>query len=378
APIGYQLLLLIASTPVSPASSIHRSTQCLADLHRIMRVPQDIVDAILDTFALTYDDGIYPVSHEPLDRDTLRACALTSHSFLHRSQLHLFSAITCRSHSHLMKLDQLQLLAMSPHIGPLYVRYFALDMFRIPTVELVAECSVLTARVLPILTTLACLVLDPFVIEAEEYPWGTQPVFLKTAYQTALALSSLRSLDLFRYSFADISSLESFLRHAKSTVKRLSLSWLTFHDTSFGREGHIADDRPTVLLEHLQLTDITKNDTDAMVSGFRAVDIKRLRSMSISHSFMSPNSNPDPIDPDILEDSQSLHSLDIEQVPCHICYALQELGNLSHLKALKVITISFSNDEETSLGDVGGRNWTRYSSKLGTGWRKFVAAFETY
>jgi hypothetical protein len=185
-----------------------------------------------------------------------------------------------------MKLDQLQLLAMSPHIGPLYVRYFALDMFRIPTVELVAECSVLTARVLPILTTLACLVLDPFVIEAEEYPWGTQPVFLKTAYQTALALSSLRSLDLFWYSFADISSLESFLRHAKSTVKRLSLSWLTFHDTSFGREGHIADDRPTVLLEHLQLTDITKNDTDAMVSGFRAVDIKRLRSMSISHSFM--------------------------------------------------------------------------------------------
>jgi hypothetical protein len=186
------------------------------------------------------------------------------------------------SHSHLVRLDQL--LAKSPHIGT-YVRNFALQIFGIPTAELMAECSILTAHVLPNLTNLVRLALDPFVAVAEEVLWETQPVFLKITFQAALGLPSLRCLDLFRYSFADMSSLESLLRHAKS-LKRLHLSLLKFHDTSFGCEGSIAEDRPIVILERLGLTHIANNVADAMVSGFGAVDIKHLRSMCISHSSM--------------------------------------------------------------------------------------------
>ncbi|KAJ7272433.1 hypothetical protein C8J57DRAFT_1507280 [Mycena rebaudengoi] len=279
--------------------------------------------------------------------------------------------------SHLVRLDQL--LAKSPHIGT-YVRYFALQIFGIRTTELVAEASILTAHVLPNLTNLGRLTLDPFVTGADNVLWETQPVFL--TFQAALALPSLRCLDLFRYSFADIFLLESLLRHAKS-LKRLSLLPLKFHATSCGNEGHIA---PIVLLEHLELTHIANNVADAMVSGFNAVDIKHLRSVGISHSSIylsllkanvqtlqkirynhSSPPNPDLIDPDILEGSQSLHSIDIEQYPNQMVYTLQELGHLSHLKALSVITLSFSDFEGMDLYD---------SDSDTMGWPKLDAILE--
>ncbi|KAJ7268521.1 hypothetical protein C8J57DRAFT_1612701 [Mycena rebaudengoi] len=334
-----------------------------------MQLPPDIISAILDTFALPYDDaGIISVLRDPHVIDTLRACALTSRSFLSRSQLHLFSAITCNSHSHLVKLDQL--LSTSPHIGALYVRYFTLRIT--PTVELGAECAILTARVLPILTNLAHLALTPPKTGAGEVQWitqdvlwETQPIFLKAAFQTALVRPSLRSLSLSRYSFANVASLEhSLLRHAKS-VKRLSLMQVIFHDdTSFGRDSrHIqADDGPTVLLEHLTLTHITKDAVDAMLSGLRAVDIKHLRSLGINQRsipllllkanaqtlqkilYLHPDSreNPDPVDPDILAGKESLHAIEITQNPHRMAYTLGELGNLRNLKAPNiVITLSF-------------------------------------
>ncbi|KAJ7282321.1 hypothetical protein C8J57DRAFT_1710521 [Mycena rebaudengoi] len=268
-----------------------------------MRVPLDIINAILDAFALPSDEaGITSVVRDPHDEETLRACALTSRSFLSRSQLHLFSAITCRSHSHLVKLDQL--LATSPHIGALYMGYFALRIAGIPTVEFDADSSA------------------PF-----------PQVFLPR-----LLLARFPVL----------------LRHTKG-VKRLSLFRLEFLDTSSGRDSrHIqADDGPTVLLEHLYLTRTTKYVVDAMRSGLSAVDIKHLRSLTINQRSMPlpllkanaptlqkiryivPDSqaNPDPLDPDILAGSESLHAIEIVQHPHHMAYTLGELGNLRHLKA---------------------------------------------
>jgi hypothetical protein len=194
-----------------------------------------------------------------------------------------------------VKLDQL--LARSPHIGALYVRCFTLRISEIPTVELDAECAILTARILPLLASLAHLTLAPFerakevpsITHVRHFPWETQPVLLKAAFQTAVARPSLRSLSLSRYSFADVASLEySILRYAKN-VKKLALIRVELVDTaSFGRDSrHIqVDDGPTVLLEYLYLTDISKNSVDAMLSGFSAVDIKHLRSLTINQQSM--------------------------------------------------------------------------------------------
>jgi hypothetical protein len=46
-----------------------------------------------------------------------------------------------------------------------------------------------------------------------------------------------------------------------------------------------------------------------------------------------------------------LHFIDLEQYPNQMVYTLQELGHLSHLKALNVITLSFSDFEEMGLED---------------------------
>jgi hypothetical protein len=200
-----------------------------------------------------------------------------------------------------VKLDQL--LATSPRIGALYIRYFALRIAGIPTVEFDAECAILTARILPLLKNLAHLTLAPFerakevpwITHIQHFPWETQPVLLKAAFQAAVARPSLMSLSLgssslgSQYSFADVASLEySLLRHAKD-VKRLSLFRLELLDTSSGRDSrHIqADDGPTVLLEHLYLTRTTKYVVDAMLSGLSAVDIKHLRSLIINQRSMS-------------------------------------------------------------------------------------------
>ncbi|KAJ7251436.1 hypothetical protein C8J57DRAFT_1238764 [Mycena rebaudengoi] len=141
------------------------------------------------------------------------------------------------SHSHLVKLDQL--LATSPHIGALYIRDFVLQISGSLTVELDAECAILTARILPFLANLADLTLAaferakelPWITHVQHFPWETQPVLLKAAFQTALAHPSLGS----QYSFAEVASLEySILHHAKS-VKRLSLWIILLRNPAFKR-----------------------------------------------------------------------------------------------------------------------------------------------
>jgi hypothetical protein len=130
-----------------------------------------------------------------------------------------------------VKLDQL--FATSPHIGALYMRYFALRIAGIPTVEFDAECAILTARILPLLANLAHLTLAPFE-RAKEVPWithiqhfpcETQPVLLKAAFQAGRAPFPqvfLPRLLLARLPvlLRDVASLEYSLTKG---VKRLSL-----------------------------------------------------------------------------------------------------------------------------------------------------------
>jgi hypothetical protein len=69
--------------------------------------------------------------------------------------------------------------------------------------------------------------------------------------------------------------------------------------------------------------------------------------------------NSDPLGPDILAGSESLHAIEIVQHPHRMAYTLGELGNLRHLKAPHiVITLSFLHLD--GMGVDGDRDLVRW------------------
>jgi hypothetical protein len=247
-----------------------------------MRFPQDIVDVIIDKVAIS---DIYEVrsSHrdDPPSTAALRACSLAAHSFLYRSRLHLFAAITCCFDSHLSNFDRL--LAESPHIGELYVKYLQLQ-FRGESAN-PGEKTIIVPRILRLLPGLTHLVLD---FDCEDYPcWKTQPDVLKTSLHATFSLS-LRCLRLTDLIFANVSELESLLSHAIG-LKELLLDHIGFRDSSESvpHIGALDHHGPRIVLESLTLDSID-DAAETMVSSFSTVDITHLKSLVLSTSPVFP------------------------------------------------------------------------------------------
>ncbi|KAJ7266705.1 hypothetical protein C8J57DRAFT_376751 [Mycena rebaudengoi] len=157
-----------------------------------MRVPQEIVDAIIDNFAMSHDDKIsrnryWREPGEPVDADSLRACSLTSRSFLRRSRMHLFAAFFCQCLSDFSHFDSL--LAESPHIGELYVRYFKMTI-RDYVASLLTE-DVVLPRILSRLPSLTHVARIPIHIQCLASPFQSQHS------SNALTPLSAESLPLF-------------------------------------------------------------------------------------------------------------------------------------------------------------------------------------
>jgi hypothetical protein len=241
-----------------------------------MQIPQEIVDAIIDNFAVFDDDRT--TCNEPCEADTLRVCALVSRSFLPRSQRQLFALLTCLK-GNLLKLERL--LVESPHIGT-YVRFFSLFL---PGIESPILCDnlVSVSRFMPLLPHLTHL-----EVIAGKYnrPWEPQPLFLKSALQAAFSLPSLRSIHLSRYSFIDVYALEALLSHAIG-LKELSLDAIDFIDTC-ARPVSLGPRRASVVLESLRMTYIKSIVTESIASAFRMVDITQLRSLDLRMTRMVP------------------------------------------------------------------------------------------
>ncbi|KAJ7277931.1 hypothetical protein C8J57DRAFT_1308254 [Mycena rebaudengoi] len=327
-----------------------------------MRFPQEIVDVIIDKVAIS---DIYEVrsSHrdDPPSTAALRACSLAAHSFLYRSRLHLFAAITCCFDSHLSNFDRL--LAESPHIGELYVKYLQLQ-FRGESAN-PGEKTIIVPRILRLLPGLTHLVLD---FDCEDYPcWKTQPDVLKTSLHATFSLS-LRCLRLTDLIFANVSELESLLSHAIG-LKELLLDHIGFRDSSESvpHIGALDHHGPRIVLESLTLDSID-DAAETMVSSFSTVDITHLKSLVLSTSPVFPLlkanvqtlqkvridyfSDESRVDLDIFEGNRTLHVIEVTEVNCDMASTLQQLGHLGHLHALKRIslyfrgTLSFDNDTE--------------------------------
>jgi hypothetical protein len=302
-----------------------------------MRVPQEIADKIIDNFAMSHDEKISLISrwqwHEPDDANSLRACSLTSSSFLRRSRMHLFTAFFCQGLSDFSHFDR---LLEYPHIGELYVRYFTLKI-RHHIAPLLEE-DVVLPRILARLPSLTHVTLD--------FPstYSVWPSLFKASIRTTLSLHCLRSLSLSYLRFANASELELLLSHATG-LKALTLGFIHFENPSVGRVDVPHEVR--VVLESLEL-ELEKDVVDAMVSGFSTVDIKHLKSLvsnsspiipllrvnaqtiqkvriilycpfdcpSLSFALLTRINNSDlrePHDPDVLKGNQTLHMIEITE-----------------------------------------------------------------
>ncbi|KAJ7266650.1 hypothetical protein C8J57DRAFT_1510755 [Mycena rebaudengoi] len=310
-------------TPASP-----KSQQLLDESGRSqgsMRVPQEIADKIIDNFAMSHDDKIsrnryWREPGEPVDADSLRACSLTSRSFLRRSRMHLFAAFFCQYLSDFSHFDRL--LAESPHIGELYVRYFKMTI-RDCVAPLLTE-DVVLPRILSRLPSLTHVTLY--------YPssYNVWPSLLKASIQTTLSLHCLRSLCLNWIRFANTSELELLLGHATG-LKALTLDNIHFDNPSVCRVDVPHEVR--VVLESLEL-ELETNVVDATPAN--AQTIQKVRA-----SF--PRDPMEPLDPDILKGNQTLHSIEIAEDSSEMVSALQQFGRLGYLKALKTISLDFTD-----------------------------------
>ncbi|KAJ7238027.1 hypothetical protein C8J57DRAFT_1529018 [Mycena rebaudengoi] len=317
-----------------------------------MRVPQEISDAIIDNFAKSHIEKISLTSYrrEPDDADSLRACSLTSRAFLCRSCMHLFAAIYCEYHSDFLNLDRL--LAECPHIGELYIRYFVVEL-RNRTSHLLAE-DVVVPRILSRLRSLTHVTLTL------PSTYGVWPSLFKAGMRATLSLHCLRSLSLYHMHFANASELELLLSHATGS-KALTLGAVVFDNPSI----HCVDvpHEGRVVLESLEL-ELETDVMDAMMSGFSTVDIKHLKSLVIVDSSIIPllketaetihkvrvSVHPTPPrelpDPDILKGNQTLHMIEINEDISKMVSILQQFGHLSHLIALKTISLDFMDTAE--------------------------------
>ncbi|KAJ7266648.1 hypothetical protein C8J57DRAFT_1510753 [Mycena rebaudengoi] len=251
-----------------------------------MRVPQEIVDTIIDNLAMSHDEKISLISRrrwrEPDDANSLRACSLASRSFLRRSRMHLFSAFFCERFSDFSHFDRL--LAESPHIGELYVRYFTLEIGD-NIAPLLTE-DVVLPRILSRLPRLTHVSLN-FLSRCYIHLWGSQPPLFKAGFRATLSLQCLRSFCLYSLDFANASELELLLSHATG-LKTLTLGNIHFKNPSVPHVDVPHEVR--VVLESFELA-LEMDVVDAIVSGFSIVDIKHLNPMSSIPLYQSLHSS---------------------------------------------------------------------------------------
>ncbi|KAJ7278201.1 hypothetical protein C8J57DRAFT_1465405 [Mycena rebaudengoi] len=327
-----------------------------------MRVPQEIVDAIIDNFAMPDEEKILHYRPELDDANSLRACSLTSRSFLRGSRMHLFAAIFCHSPSEFSHFDRL--LAESPHIGEIYVRHFTLSI-RDRRAPFVAE-DVVLPRILSRLPRLTHLMLDflPTSHISRENIWVLQPPQFKTSIQATLSLHCLRSLRLYDLKFTNVSEFESLLSHATS-LKALTLGRIAFENPFTRRVDSCHEVH--VVLESLEL-ELERDVVDAMVSSFSTVDINHLQSLNVTSTHDStPQSKctnnsknlRKTADPDTLK---ALRSIKITGHSFTMVSALQQFGDLGHLKALKTVTLNFV--DKSRLDRIHGIDWPKLDAIL--------------
>ncbi|KAJ7231331.1 hypothetical protein C8J57DRAFT_181639 [Mycena rebaudengoi] len=328
-----------------------------------MKLPQELIDAVIDNLSISMAQkdrtghGPRPrmaVPHELVA--TLKACALSSRSFLARSQRELFTSVTCTSETNTVFRFH-ELLSRSPHIGA-YVKHFSL----IGVGDDSLQDYIPAALILPLLPNLTSLRVIPTMHMSQR--WDNQPVPFRAALRGATSLRSLRRLSLYNYSFPDAPTLDSILCQATG-LKELELSEISFIDDSI-RHVDPARLEALVVLDTLKVYHL---DTTAIAAAFALVDVTHLRCLKVSSMRVAtpifkanaqtiqqvrgffPDETSDIWDPDILKGNKSLRSIDVLAINSTMPSILRDFGDFSHLSALTNISLHFSEMLNRSISN---------------------------
>ncbi|KAJ7766650.1 hypothetical protein B0H16DRAFT_369434 [Mycena metata] len=251
-----------------------RRAQPAQELMDSVRLPQELIDAIIDEFDVSLTDikntRIFP------DRNTLKSCALVSRAFVLPSQKKLFSIVTtlCAgwdgTPDERLRLFS-KLLVSRPHIGQ-YVR----------TLTLAYRCarSKSLDYVLNSLPNLKTLLLHPWD-ELRGPNWDKPPEFPKHHRDSFIALfsqPSLRSLSLRKHQFSNAFELQSLFSNSVG-LEELELLHIKLADVSALDSPNGRPHSPRVVLKSLNLAGMSISVIDALLEGFTAVDISHLHSL---------------------------------------------------------------------------------------------------
>ncbi|KAJ7430519.1 hypothetical protein B0H11DRAFT_2263267 [Mycena galericulata] len=290
-----------------------------------MDLPQELIDGIID------EVREYP--------ECLRSCALVAHSFLNRSQMHLFAKVELREDTGASPRGLSDLLLTSPHLA-LHIRSLTLE--RISTDNWAPVAYILSA----VSCRLTCLKLHA--------AWETEGnMYLKTQ--------------------APFKRLESFLSSSPK-LESLRLENIVFsHSNSIitsATPPHDVRVAPTVVSK-LTLRQMKRETIDLIMSSFTAVDLKHLHSLSLDDAaFLNTlQPNPTPIrdlelffgtghldGPQKIEwhspalaDLESLHLEGL--IYSFLLFLHTSFEDLGHLKKLRRLTVclgsSTNRDEQT-------------------------------
>jgi hypothetical protein len=72
----------------------------------------------------------------------------------------------------------------------------------------------------------------------------------------------------------------------------------------------------------------------------------------------------EPSDPNILEDNQTLHLIEITEDVSWMASALQQFGHLGHLKALKTISLDLSDRFTSASSSADAVDWAKLDAML--------------
>ncbi|KAJ7663489.1 hypothetical protein B0H17DRAFT_1336891 [Mycena rosella] len=320
-----------------------------------VQLPQELIDAVIDEFDISLADK----NNRDLFRETLRSCALAARSFVRPSQAKLFSEVNLCAYSSSSPDDRAKLfsklLSFANHIRP-YVRTLTLSY---------AERSNSIDRILSSLPKLKALFL---------HPWGTHgrrpafPVQLRASFLAVLSTDSLRRLDLRDHTFDGPHELQQILSNGAG-LKELALHNVGFANRSPQPCG-LHSDPPRVVLESLEVFQISTEDMEALLNAFTVVDVTRLRSISCDRLYkplLQANSHSvqeltliihlmtrmisfyEETLQQVLPATSSLRSLVLRSfhVPT-LLTTIRRLGNLTGMAALEQVSVTAPADNWTT------------------------------
>ncbi|KAJ7735733.1 hypothetical protein B0H16DRAFT_127343 [Mycena metata] len=242
-----------------------------------MRLPQELIDSILDTLVLTDPDKHDSVlsQNSPEVQSTLRSCALVSRAFAEPSQRKIFFTVRL-GYNYMPFLD---LLTASPHIG-VFVRTLE------ATYQLCEDHPI--NGILTLLLHLECIILNGRELSIDPQHLRHFPTF-GASCALAFSLPSVRHIELGHLIFSDVVELESLLR-GSTGLKKLSLHSCLFEN----RDATLFSGGRSISLDSLDLFKISDDKViESMIDSFAVVDITHLRSLrlhfSAAHSIVAAN-----------------------------------------------------------------------------------------